>query len=390
MRTPRGGRSALPPATALALALVLAPAGPGAAAQTLVFPQESAEVAGVLGGYARESMARIADFFGAPFEDTVTIRVVADRAAFDTALDAMWGLPETACWMVGAASATELVLLSTEAWAAEACEHDPADQEHVRGIVVHELVHAYHGQHNPSDDFDGMDPMGWFVEGLAVLASEQLRLDHAGDAAAAIAAGAAPERLADGWSGRYRYGVAGTMTAYIDRRWGRGTLVRLLAATSNDDALRILGTDEASFLDGWRVWVTGDWAAERAVLDAVQRLWIAMHDGDGDAVRGVFASNARLVGVGMEDGRPVVETTPVEAFAAAVARGGGGWNERMYDPEVRIDGDIASVWTFYTFHRGDAFSHCGIDSFELAKIDGWKVTQVADTRRTDCFRGYGP
>lgn len=389
MRTPRAvHRHPLFPATALALALAAAPVGPGAAAQTLVFPQESAEAAGVLGGYARESMARIADFFGAPFTDTVTIRVVPDRAAFDAALAAMWGLPETACWMVGAAGATELVVLSTDAWGEEACEHDPADQEHVRGIVAHELVHAYHGQHNPAHDFDGMDPMGWFVEGLAVLASEQLRLDHGGDAADAVAAGAAPTRLADGWSGRYRYGVAGSMAAYIDRRWGRGTLVRLLSATSNREALDILGTDERSFLDGWRAWVTGGWAAEREVLDAVQRLWNAMHDGDGDAARSVFAPDARLVGVGMEDGRRVLETTPAEAFAAAVARGGGGWNERMYDPEVRIDGDIASVWTFYTFHRGEAFSHCGIDSFELANIDGWKVTQVADTRRTDCFRGY--
>ncbi|MEJ2218331.1 MAG: nuclear transport factor 2 family protein [Gemmatimonadota bacterium] len=344
--------------------------------------QEPTGPAAVLNGYARESETRIADFFGAPFLDSVAVQVVRDRAAFDSTLKAMWGLSSTQCWMVAAAGARRLIVLSTEVWASQACEHDAGDPEHVRGIIAHELVHAYHGQRNPSDDFAGMDDMGWFVEGLAVLASEQLRLSHAADAEAAIAAEAAPTRLADGWSGRYRYGVAGSMVAYIDRRWGRATIVRLLRATTNDEVLAVLGTNEAGFLAGWRRWVAGDWAAERHVLATVQRLWDAMHMGDGDAVRSVFAPDARLVSVATRDGRRTVELTPVAAFVEAVARGGGGWNERMYDPEVRIDGDIASVWTFYTFHRGGRFSHCGIDSFELARGPaGWVVTQVTDTRR---------
>jgi hypothetical protein len=335
----------------------------------------------VLDSYVQASEARIVDFFGAPFRDSVVVQVVPDRAVFDAALKAMWGMPSTQCWMVAAAGATRLVVLSPDAWASQACEHDAGDAEHVRGIIAHELVHAYHGQRNPSDDFAGMDDMGWFVEGLAVLASEQLRLSHAGDAEAAIAAGAAPRRLADGWSGRYRYGVAGSMVAYIDRRWGRGTIVRLLGATTNDEALAILGTSEADFLSGWRRWVENHWVEERQVLATVQRLWDAMHAGDGDAVRSVFATDARLVSVVTKEGRRVLEITPVSAFADAVARGGGGWNERMYDPKVRIDGDIASVWTFYTFHRGDRFSHSGIDSFQLARgPGGWVVTQVADTR----------
>jgi hypothetical protein len=360
--------------------LTLVPGGPAGAQAAAQQP------AAALNGYARESEARIVEFFGAPFRDSVAIQVVQDRAAFDAVLKAMWGMPSTQCWMVAAAGATRLVVLSPEAWARDACEHDAADPEHVRGIIAHELVHAYHGQRNPSDDFAGMDDMGWFVEGLAVLASEQLRLSHAEDAEDAISAGVAPARLADGWSGRYRYGVAGSMVAYIDRRWGRGTVVRLLGATTNDQALGILGVDEATFLAGWRRWVTADWSAERRVLAAVQRLWAAMHAGDGGAVSAVFAPGARLVSVAVRDGQRVVETTPVAAFADAVDRGGGGWNERMYDPDVRVDGDIASVWTFYTFHRGDRFNHCGIDSFELARgRAGWVVTQVADTRRQDCF-----
>jgi hypothetical protein len=43
------------------------------------------------------------------------------------------------------------------------------------------------------------------------------------------------------------------------------------------------------------------------------------------------------------------------------------------------------VWTYYEFWRGTELSHCGYDSINLVKLgDGWKVTQVADTRRKDC------
>jgi hypothetical protein len=73
------------------------------------------------------------------------------------------------------------------------------------------------------------------------------------------------------------------------------------------------------------------------------------------------------------------------AFGAAIASAPAGdvWNERIWDPEVRIDGDVAQVWAYYTFHRNATFSHCGVDAFMLLKVGGeWKITQLADSRRT--------
>ena len=59
------------------------------------------------------------------------------------------------------------------------------------------------------------------------------------------------------------------------------------------------------------------------------------------------------------------------------------WNERIFDPEIRIDGNVAQVWAYYTFHRNSTFSHCGVDAFMLVKIGAsWKITQLADSRRT--------
>jgi hypothetical protein len=54
--------------------------------------------------------------------------------------------------------------------------------------------------------------------------------------------------------------------------------------------------------------------------------------------------------------------------------------ERMWDPEVRVDGPFATLWAPYDFYSGVEFSHCGTDAFQLAKTSvGWKVVMVSYT-----------
>jgi hypothetical protein len=131
-------------------------------------------------------------YFGMPFPDPVAVTLAPDRAAFTAVLKAEWGVPETQCWMVGTGVADVLVILSPRVWAAEACEHDAADTQHVRDIVTHELTHVYHGQHNPTRDFDDTDEVGWFAEGLAVVVAGQLERGRMADPREAVRAGRRP------------------------------------------------------------------------------------------------------------------------------------------------------------------------------------------------------
>jgi hypothetical protein len=40
--------------------------------------------------------------------------------------------------------------------------------------------------------------------------------------------------------------------------------------------------------------------------------------------------------------------------------------------------------SFHAFYLDDAFSHCGVNAFQFVRgQDGWLVTQITDTRRTD-------
>lgn len=59
--------------------------------------------------------------------------------------------------------------------------------------------------------------------------------------------------------------------------------------------------------------------------------------------------------------------------------------ERMWDPEVRIRGRIAHVWTPYDFWTDGKFSHCGVDAFDLLRTDeGWKIAGGTYTVERDC------
>jgi hypothetical protein len=209
------------------------------------------EFARSIEGYAREGIARIETYFRSSFPDPVTVIVLPDRAAFDAYASEKWGMPQTQCWMVGAAATRSLVLVSPRHWTPE-CDHDPADETHVRDIVVHELVHVFHMQHNPSDEFAGAEEVGWFAEGVATHVSGQLEMGHASRAREAVEAGAEPERLVDAWSGPYRYGVAGSLAAFIEERVGRDAYSRLLGATTQAELLEALDMTEAETLAAWR------------------------------------------------------------------------------------------------------------------------------------------
>jgi hypothetical protein len=167
-------------------------------------------------------------------------------------LPSEWQMAPTQCWMVACGVADHLRMLSPNAWREQACEHDPSDAQHVRGIVAHELVHVFHGQHNPSGDFSTCEGIDWFVEGLATFASGQLEEQHALSARDALAAGALPSTLADAWKGRYRYGVAGSLVQFVDRRVGRAKLVELLAATNASELLAQIGLSESELILAWR------------------------------------------------------------------------------------------------------------------------------------------
>lgn len=127
-----------------------------------------------------------------------------------------------------------------------------------------------------------------------------------------------------------------------------------------------------------------------AVLAVVNRVFDGMRTKDTALLLSAFDSTARLVGIRPgRGGGTTIQAVTARQFAELVARDTRGvWNERLFDPEVRIDGTLASVWAPYDFHLGAEFSHCGVDAIHLLKTEaGWKIVGLADSfRREGCPR----
>lgn len=240
-------RLLIPICLALAIAQSVAAQAPAVDARVTAGDPGAAEVVAMAG----DGKATVEAFFGKPFPEPIHLTVAPDRVAFP----ANWGTGQTESWMVGTGVADFLVVLSPADWAKEACDHDAGHRDEVRGVIVHELVHVYHGQFNPTRDFTGMDDVGWFVEGLAVVVSGQLSHDRLSAAAAAVRAGTAPTTPATLWSGPQKYGLAGSMVAYVDATYGRQTVIDLLPMTKQDEILARLDVTEAQLLDKWRAWL---------------------------------------------------------------------------------------------------------------------------------------
>jgi len=201
-----------------------------------------------------KAVGTVEKLFKRPFSHDFSVIVAPNRAEFDRETAKHWSMPPSEPWMVGSGIGDILILLSPDVWNTQATEHNGSDTTELNEIVAHETTHVYHGQICPKHDFDGMDDVGWFIEGLAVWTSGQLASNHRNDAETAIAEAKIPTHLKDSWTGKYRYGVAGSMVDFLDATWGRRELSELMACTSNSQILNRLKLSEPDFLAKWREW----------------------------------------------------------------------------------------------------------------------------------------
>jgi hypothetical protein len=119
-------------------------------------------------------------------------------------------------------------------------------------------------------------------------------------------------------------------------------------------------------------------------LAAVQRMFEGMRTADSAMVRSVFAPGARFAMLDARSGPAAIRFDSVGGWIAAIATSNRRWDEQIYDVQVRVDGNIAQVWAPYTFYLDRQLRHCGVNAIDLLRdAEGWKVTQIADTRRRE-------
>ena len=113
-----------------------------------------------------------------------------------------------------------------------------------------------------------------------------------------------------------------------------------------------------------------------AVLAAVETFFTSMTERDVAAARSVLEPQGRFFSVRIgADGDRSVRSFTNQEYLDGLADGTVVQRERMWDVQVRVHGDIATVWGPYDFHRDGIFSHCGVDAFDLIRTtQGWRLT----------------
>ncbi len=126
--------------------------------------------------------------------------------------------------------------------------------------------------------------------------------------------------------------------------------------------------------------------AADSIKQVINEMFAGMKDGDTVKVKSCFTETAFLQTFSRnKEGAVSVTTDRVSDFCRAIASmPKGAADERVVYKDIKVDGAMASVWTPFKLYFNGAFYSCGVNSIQMARLNGlWKIQYIIDTRRKD-------
>ena len=119
------------------------------------------------------------------------------------------------------------------------------------------------------------------------------------------------------------------------------------------------------------------------VLAPIQSLFAAFEAGDSAAVLRLTYPQGRVTATGERASGNGLRQMSWTEFAERVTPD-ARFSERISDPAVEVDGDIAMVWAPFVVRVNGKVANCGFDHFDLVRDQGaWKVMNLTFSSRTD-------
>jgi len=132
-----------------------------------------------------------------------------------------------------------------------------------------------------------------------------------------------------------------------------------------------------------------DGSAEAAVMAPINAMFSGLEARDGAKILAqTRPEGGATVATEKPDGSRAIRHLSWADFAGGIKPGPERYQEKLLDPAVEVDGDVAMVWSRYVFTVDGKPQHCGVDHFDLVRENGaWKVLNVTWSQRTTGCEG---
>ncbi|MEE8295090.1 MAG: hypothetical protein V3R64_05220 [Sphingomonadales bacterium] len=117
------------------------------------------------------------------------------------------------------------------------------------------------------------------------------------------------------------------------------------------------------------------------ILNVVERFFDALRDRD-PAVWSEIMTNQGVITAHREqaDGSWILDAKTNTFQIDRLDKDKAYIDERIWDPTVLVHETMAVVWAPYDIYADGSLIHCGVDTFQLFKIDGaWKINHTSYT-----------
>ena len=123
---------------------------------------------------------------------------------------------------------------------------------------------------------------------------------------------------------------------------------------------------------------------DKEVAAVVDALLATLETGDAPALLNLVYPEGRVTGQGtFPGGATGLRSRSFTEYAARMTPG-SGFRERITNPVIEQDGDVALVWAPFTILMGGKLVSCGYDHFDLVRESGvWKVMNLTFSSRTE-------
>jgi hypothetical protein len=115
---------------------------------------------------------------------------------------------------------------------------------------------------------------------------------------------------------------------------------------------------------------------EEQILALAHEALEAISEEDPIALTDLMIEGAIVLAIPPGGGRPRLSTREENRSRPMTA----DFVERGFDGRAEVHGDLGTVWLPYDFYREGEWSHCGVDLFEMVRVEGeWMISSLAYT-----------